>query len=427
MKKKNNLSTFEKDILRIKTKKRLSVFLSIWVALGILAIVNFAILNNINQPSITPETIDSYIETGKMHGEEKEESTFSLTNFISNHISSPEEDINISKESLNMDGYYYCYEKLTDEEKKMYEKILYALNKRLESIELESENEFDLSVVYQCVLADHPEIFYTEGFEYKEYENRKNIVKSFEPIYMMNVPEIDVCKKRLEEFTARFMAKAPVNGTEYDKAKYSYDFVINNTEYDRNVEYNQEISSILIYGKSVCNGYAKMYEYLTQKLGLCSTLVIGFAGSEAHAWNAVKIDNKWYYVDPTWGDTSYTNSKDKIINYDCFCVTTEDIERTHVINNVVDPPVCNSCEANYYYHENLYLDSYNAKQLKEIFDKAYTDLKEILVFRCKDRTTYSKLYLELIDKQGIMDLYSEDTKEIEFIANEKTLSFKFYL
>ena len=62
-------------------------------------------------------------------------------------------------------------------------------------------------------------------------------------------------------------------------------------------------------GKGVCAGYSFLYEDMCIAMGLEVEYVVGYAGFSAgvvptttdHAWNAVKIDSKYYLVDSTWG------------------------------------------------------------------------------------------------------------------------------
>lgn len=57
----------------------------------------------------------------------------------------------------------------------------------------------------------------------------------------------------------------------------------------------------------VCEGYARTYLYLLQRMGIKSIYIGGAAfengkGNILHAWNKVQIDGKWYNADPTWDD-----------------------------------------------------------------------------------------------------------------------------
>lgn len=70
------------------------------------------------------------------------------------------------------------------------------------------------------------------------------------------------------------------------------------------------VSSAMNTKKTVCHGYAALMEYLYLKLGLESTIVFGNLKADPsqigempdvtnHAWNVVKIDNNWQFVDAT--------------------------------------------------------------------------------------------------------------------------------
>ncbi len=53
--------------------------------------------------------------------------------------------------------------------------------------------------------------------------------------------------------------------------------------------------------KGVCMGYATLFKALCDKQGIECHVIIGKVRTEQHAWNALKIDKKWYLVDVTWG------------------------------------------------------------------------------------------------------------------------------
>ena len=57
----------------------------------------------------------------------------------------------------------------------------------------------------------------------------------------------------------------------------------------------------------MCEGYAKAFQYLMNEIGIDNVIVIGTATNsngqtENHAWNYVKLNEKWYAVDTTWDD-----------------------------------------------------------------------------------------------------------------------------
>ena len=82
----------------------------------------------------------------------------------------------------------------------------------------------------------------------------------------------------------------------------------------------------LVKGCSVCEGYAKAYKYLLNSVDIECEIIV----SATHAWNAVKLEDKWYYVDCTWDDLG--GSK---ISYEYF-LRGEDLEsvRAHTLEKL---------------------------------------------------------------------------------------------
>lgn len=72
--------------------------------------------------------------------------------------------------------------------------------------------------------------------------------------------------------------------------------------------------------KVVCEGYAKLFKILTDKLDIAdNALVSGIAKSSngsggAHMWNAVSLNGSWYLLDATWDDQDNTS----MVYYDYF-------------------------------------------------------------------------------------------------------------
>ena len=71
-------------------------------------------------------------------------------------------------------------------------------------------------------------------------------------------------------------------------------------------------------GKSVCSGYSRLYQVISQELGIETECISGYAKgagynpeitfTEAnHEWNAVKLHDTWYLLDSTWGAGSELN------------------------------------------------------------------------------------------------------------------------
>lgn len=71
--------------------------------------------------------------------------------------------------------------------------------------------------------------------------------------------------------------------------------------------------------KAICSGYANLYQWFMDDLGIESEIIIGHIRDKrnhyvdlnnmdfSHAWNAVKIDGRWRLVDTTWGNSNDPN------------------------------------------------------------------------------------------------------------------------
>lgn len=97
--------------------------------------------------------------------------------------------------------------------------------------------------------------------------------------------------------------------SDYNKIKKVHDWLINNIEYDINLESEEpySICGALTEGKAVCEGYARSFKYIMDGLQIPCVLVSGIGTNsngetESHAWNYVQLDGKWYAIDVTWDD-----------------------------------------------------------------------------------------------------------------------------
>ena len=88
-------------------------------------------------------------------------------------------------------------------------------------------------------------------------------------------------------------------------------------DYDESAPDNQNIYSIFVNRQSVCAGYSKATQYLLEQLGVFCTYVTGKTTEGGnHAWNLVKCNGDYYYVDTTWGDPVFQQEEGEDISRD---------------------------------------------------------------------------------------------------------------
>lgn len=329
---------------------------------------------------------------------------------------------------------YYAYETLNDEQKALYMQLYETMSTMENEALLFGTNPQELKLVFQCVMNDHPELFYIGEWSYTTFSQLEEIrYITFSVTYTMTPQEVQRQQDEIRMSVNQAMQGVPSTEDEYEIVKYFYEYVITHTEYDLEAENNQNISSVFINGRSVCQGYAKSLQYLLQKRGIEAYLVNGTANQGLHAWNLVNVNGAYYYIDATWGDASYIlengQSADETmlptINYDYLLVTTNEMQRTHLVDDQFQMPVCDSMTDNYYVREGLYLECYDEQGLAEIFESFAEGNEKCITIKCSDDAVYQDVCNKLIGESKIFFFLKDRTDGITYSENamQRTLSF----
>lgn len=327
----------------------------------------------------------------------------------------------------------YAYETLSPEDRYVYNQMYIAVNDMSKGSKIDNFNPDEINRIFQCVMMDHPEFFWVDGYTYTSFAKGDEVdAVGFAGRYTMDDAERDTRQIAIDEYVSLCMSGMP-SGDDYSKIKYIYEYIIANTEYDETAPDNQNICSVFIGGRSVCQGYAKATQYLLWEAGIKSVLVGGTVKEgELHSWNLVLSDGDYYYVDTTWGDASYKmegdeNVRTPSINYDYLCVPDSDICKTHVISSVVTLPVCNSLVDNYYVREGAYFTGVNTEQLAYLFSKAKNSGKEFVTVKCSDENVYKDMREYLLEKQKIFELLPQESGKISYWEENISNSISFWL
>lgn len=330
------------------------------------------------------------------------------------------------------EGYYYS--QLSEDERVIYEQVYRSLTDRNE-VSVATLSPQVLDKVFTCVLNDHPEIFYTSGYIYTAHSRGDETVSlSFLGKYDYDEAE---CKRReelMEQEAERILSGIPADAADFDKIKYIFDLLVNETEYVAGSADNQNICSVLIGHESTCQGYAKATQYLLEKAGIQAAFVSGTVAEGSHAWNLVMADGAWYYLDTTWGDVDYQTQRDEdavdeevmAINYDYFMIGSDRLYETHTPNRIVPLPDCMATENNYYVHEGLYLTGLDTEVLHDIFERAYEKGETTVQFQCANEAVFLQVSDYLLDEQHIFD-FVDTIDSVPYVDNPETDTFCFWL
>ncbi len=362
-------------------------------------------------------------------------------------VSKREEAAALSEEyGFLEEGSGFALQSLSDAEKLWYgdiERILGGfgteVNLSKEALEAGLDEE-DLDRIFQCVMNDHPELFYVEGYSYTKYtkSGQDDVILSleFSGRYSMD-PE--TAKQRAEEIrgaAGEILAGIDAGADQYEKVKYVYDTLIRQTDYSLEAEDNQNIYSVFVNHRSVCQGYAKATQYLLNRLGVECALVLGTVQTgEGHAWNLVNVDGGYYYVDTTWGDASYRIEEGEEeesgampeINYDYLNVTTDELLRTHTPQEGQQLPLCTDTAANYYVREGALFADYDREQMEALFEKTLAQGREDVTIKCADGECYRAICGALIEGQEIFDYLPDGGESVAYTRNDKQRSLTFWV
>lgn len=271
------------------------------------------------------------------------------------------------------------YNELNSIEKHIYDEMTNALSQGELKFNIDGVSDgqayLDASTrAYDAVYADHPEFFWLNGawkaqssgvigsqnvkydiacYDYWNYTMDKN-------------GYIDAVMTAARDIATQ----ASAYSTDYDKMKFVHDYLVDNVTYDHfcadkdsktkpkvSSQQSHTVYGALINDLAVCDGYAKTYQLVMNMLGIECEYIDGDAGG-GHAWNFMKLDGKYYWMDVTWDDPDsqdYPHST----RYWYFNVDDKTLKSDHTPENKVMTPSCNSLDYSYYACEGAYLNTYD--------------------------------------------------------------------
>lgn len=118
----------------------------------------------------------------------------------------------------------------------------------------------------------------------------------------------------IEKMATKITAKS---ANDKEKVRAIFGWIAHNIKYDVKSFMSGRVPKsapldVVRLGKGVCQGYANLFEALSEAVGVETYVVSGFSKGYGfadrkklersdHAWNAVKVDGKWHVLDATWG------------------------------------------------------------------------------------------------------------------------------
>lgn len=111
--------------------------------------------------------------------------------------------------------------------------------------------------------------------------------------------------------------------TEHEKFRVLFRWITDNISYNYGNK-TSDVDKVVKTQKAVCIGYSTLLKEMCNSAGIECETIVGYSKTATedigkklkksdHAWNAVKLYDKWYLVDITWATSGYDKKKRKFI------------------------------------------------------------------------------------------------------------------
>lgn len=322
-----------------------------------------------------------------------------LIKYIYGRVDEPD-DI---KEATCISEGRYVHDLLSEEEQIVYDQMLECIMNMEESRKLSTADADVMSKCFDAVNADWGQLYWYDGCQYLASTDKNDQGwTDFIPNYTMTIEDRQAMDDLIATEIDEYMAAMNDCKDQYSKVEELYRMMINRVDYDEEAEDNQNILSVFKNKKTVCRGYANAVQFLLSEQGIQSAVVSGETEMGPHAWNLVRVDGDYYYVDVTWGHNRYSdtdgNVTDAGISFDYLLVNDDDIKNTHVSNVGYKLPRCNSSEANYYNKKGLYFDGWDESKVGPVIKKATKKGKKYVAIKFSQGLYLNQAVDALIDE-----------------------------
>lgn len=341
----------------------------------------------------------------------------------------PYQEVSIEEEELKQKFYYG---KLSEEEKIAYKEIVQGVKENVKDIYVHASDANRTNELFGYVLKDFPEIFWCDGTAKTTAYEGKEPYTVLHPEYQYGEEEKDQKKQEIEKEVSECLAKVPKEAGDYEKILYVYEYIVNTVDYDMEADNNQNIYSVFVNKRSVCAGYSKATQYLLERLGVFCTYVTGKTkDNQSHAWNLVRCEGDYYYVDTTWGDPVFQNEEENI-SYDYMCCNDAELFRTHTPEADIEFPACTKMDRNYYVVNGMYFTEYDSDEILRKMNAVITAGENPSVFKFADEEVYKEahddIFGNLISRaaQNLAGYYGLSQVKYEYLDDNRQYKITIY-
>lgn len=307
----------------------------------------------------------------------------------------------------------YYFKQLNEEEQRVYRELLKGIRVREKDFYLTLSQDDSIDRCYHAVLKDHPEIFWVHNHEkiYKTTYSDSDYC-TFTPGYIYTESEISEIQNAMEAGFQEVSSLIPADASDYEKVRIVYTYVIDNTQYQASDD-DQSIAGVFWKKEAVCAGYAGAVQYLLERIGVPCIYVDGSTqgSTEGHAWNIVKLDGEYYYVDATNGDQpDFLNGnaaqleEHKTIIYDYLCPFPEEYEKKYIRSEELTVPDCTAKDMNFYVLNQGCFDGYDWETIYDYCKMRLDNGAAVVRFKFSNQEAFAAACNELLDNGEVQNV-----------------------
>lgn len=275
---------------------------------------------------------------------------------------------------------------------KAYQRIVVAVVNVKEYADIRdlSLNKDELGRVFYYYYHDYPNHFWRKSeyrYEYVDYGKETITKVHFYYYFDGDKIKIAAAKNKFDSQVNTYLSGINASMNDVEKELIIHDKLVKSIEYDSTIKKEHIFSSYgaLVENIAVCEGYARAFQYLLNRVGIENVVATGEALDNdgraiSHAWNVVNLDGQYYHVDVTWDDATMKNKDNNLVMYYYFNVTDTEIFKNHFIQDTmsddgdyrysVPVPPATGTKYNYFSYKGLILNNLSVNDLADIIIKA---------------------------------------------------------
>ncbi|MBR1919385.1 MAG: hypothetical protein IJ831_07150 [Spirochaetales bacterium] len=261
------------------------------------------------------------------------------------------------------DGLRYYYPELNEHRQALYRLLYDAVDSEKEELRFEEDyTDKEVETIFTLVLDDSPELFHVANRYTLTYTRGKSRIDSIQLSY-------NYTGRERKDLQRRILSKAEelkVKGRkDFAKELRIHDGVASAITYRiDSTPQSHTLVGALVNGSAVCDGYSKAFCLVARLSGLRCGIVTGTLLDDDgiwqdHAWNIVKVNGVWTYVDVT------TDDQDGYISRAYFNLDQKRLERDHILKSPAAFEVTD--EFVYYFYLTGLIVPSNEKEMRKIF------------------------------------------------------------